>query len=90
MRLLWSPVAELPSRIYVAHDGIESIGPQGIHPLPAQMMQTSGPAQATLVDAVHRGDPAGVLAPALQEWRALNSRIAAHPMVAPHLPPYSG
>ncbi|MHA3019775.1 hypothetical protein ACXPWS_05830 [Mycobacterium sp. BMJ-28] len=69
---------------------VESFGPQGIHPLPPEMLRTSGPAQATLIDAVHQGDPGGILEPALQKWRALNSRIAAHPVVAPHLPPYSG
>lgn len=69
---------------------IESLGPQGIHPLPPEMLQTSEPAQSTLLEAIHRGDPAGILAPTLRKWRALNSLIASHPAVAVRLPPHLG
>jgi hypothetical protein len=69
---------------------VESIGPQGIHPLPPDILRTSEPAQSTLLDAVHRGDPTGILAPTLRKWRALNSLIASHPAVAVRLPPHRG
>jgi hypothetical protein len=45
------------------------------------------PTQAAMVDAVRRGDPGGLLARTLENWRVNNALIAAHPTVAPHLPP---
>ncbi|MBI3227077.1 MAG: hypothetical protein HYZ39_18685 [Mycolicibacterium cosmeticum] len=69
---------------------VESIGLQGIYPLPPEKLRTSGASRDALVGAIHRGDPTGILAPTLHEWRALNSRIAAHPLVAIRLPPQLG
>jgi hypothetical protein len=66
---------------------VHSLGPQAITPLSADILGTQGPTQVSLVDAVRRGDPAGVLATTLQQWRALNGLIATHPSVATRLPP---
>lgn len=68
-------------------DRVESLGPQGIHPLSPDALRASGPTHLSLVEAIRRGDPAGVLATALQQWRALNGLVAAHPSVAVRLPP---
>ena len=66
---------------------VESLGLQGIYPLTPGQLRMSGPSQSALVEAIHRGDPTGILATALHEWRTLNSLIAAHPAVALRLPP---
>lgn len=70
-----APIAERLS------DAVEPIGRQ------QPPGNAVGKSQAGLFDAVRRGDPNGVLARALDEWRAHNALIAAHPTVAPHLPP---
>jgi hypothetical protein len=62
----------------------EAVEPIGRRQAPGDAVRAP---QAGLLDAVRRGDPKGVLARALGEWRAHNALIAAHPTVAPHLPP---
>jgi hypothetical protein len=71
-------------------DEVELLGLQGIQPLSPEALRSKGPSQLALVDAVRRGDPDGTLAGALQQWRALNGLIAAHPAVATRLPPPAG
>lgn len=68
-------------------DHVAPMGVQAIHPLSADSLRIKGPTQAALVDAVHRGDPDGVLATALQQWRSLDGLIATHPSVAGRMPP---
>jgi hypothetical protein len=68
----------------IAERWSDSVEPIGRQQAPGNAV---GASQAELVDAARRGDPNGVLAPALGEWRAHNALIAAHPRVAPHLPP---
>jgi hypothetical protein len=62
-----------------------------VEPIGWRRVQTpasaAGESQAKLVGAVRRGDPEGILARALVEWRARNLLVAAQPTVAPHLPP---
>jgi hypothetical protein len=60
-------------------DAVESAGAQGL-PLAAVGVQV-------LLVELRGGDPDGVLARALRDWRASNALIAADPLVAPHLPP---
>jgi hypothetical protein len=67
-------------------DTVEWLGPQGIKPLDLNSLKGRLP-HASLIDAVHRGDPDGLLARELSQWRALNGCIAAHPAVASRLPP---
>lgn len=62
----------------------DAVEPIGLQQAPGNTVRAP---QAGLLDAVRRGDPNGVLARALGEWRAHNALIAAHPTVAPHLPP---
>jgi hypothetical protein len=61
-------------------DAVQSLGPQSI---PA----AAGIEQQVLSVALRCGDPDGVLARALNDWRGRNVLIAAEPSVAPHLPP---
>ncbi|HET6734090.1 hypothetical protein [Mycobacterium sp.] len=62
-----------------------------VEPIGWRSVQTpdlaAGESQAELVGAVRRGDPDGILARTLAEWRARNVLVAAQPTVAPHLPP---
>jgi hypothetical protein len=60
---------------------------EAVEPIGLQQEPASAASQARLVDVIRRGDPNGVLARALAGWRAHNPVIAAHPTVAPHLPP---
>jgi hypothetical protein len=62
-------------------EAVESLGAQSISSA-VRPVKLAG-----LHAAVRRGDPDGVLARALDQWRARNVLIAAHPNVTPHLPP---
>ena len=62
-------------------EAVESLGSRSI-PAAVRPVKLAG-----LHAALRRGDPDGVLARALDEWRARNVLIAAHPNVTPHLPP---
>jgi hypothetical protein len=62
-------------------DAVESLGSQGIQSAEGGLKR-----QVLLVE-LRAGDPDGVLARALNEWRARNGLIAAEPSVAQHLPP---
>jgi hypothetical protein len=66
-------------------DAVESLGLQGIPPA-ASVDSGRLPTQASLLEAVRRGDPDALLARTLADWLARNVLIAAHPSVAPHLP----
>ncbi|MBB5162812.1 hypothetical protein [Mycobacterium sp. AZCC_0083] len=62
-------------------DAVESLGSQGIQ------SAEGGLKRQVLLTELRAGDPDGVLARALNEWRARNGLIAAEPSVAQHLPP---
>ncbi|MCU1696454.1 MAG: hypothetical protein JWR34_2517 [Mycobacterium sp.] len=62
-------------------DAVESLGSQGIQSAEGGLKR-----QVLLVE-LRPGDPDGVLARALNDWRARNQLIAAHSTVAQHLPP---
>jgi hypothetical protein len=62
-------------------DGVESLGAHGIQPTAASLKRQ------VLVTELRGGDPDGVLARALNDWRARNALIAAHSTVAQHFPP---
>jgi hypothetical protein len=67
-------------------DAVESLGSQSAPPA-ASAHSGRPPTQAALLRAVRRGDPEGLVAKTLDQWRARNVLIAAHPHVTPHLPP---
>jgi hypothetical protein len=65
----------------------DAVTPIGWQQTAASAVDESPVPQAALVDAIRRGDPDGILARTLDEWRARNALIAAQPTVASHLPP---
>jgi hypothetical protein len=65
----------------------DAVAPIGWQQTAAPTVGESPVPQATLVDAIRRGDPDGILARTLDEWHARNMLIAAQPTVASHLPP---
>jgi hypothetical protein len=62
-------------------DAVESLGAHGIQPTAASLKRQ------VLVTELRGGDSDGVLARALNDWRARNALIAAHSSVAQHFPP---
>lgn len=67
----------------VVHRLAETVESLGVQPVSDEPSTKHGP----LLDAVYRGDPKARVAKHLGQWLIRNGVLAAHPAVAPHLPP---